>query len=274
MGDRKSIPFPVGKFELIIVIQGINHPGNLGAISRTMMNYGFKNLRLVSPNCSIDDEETRIRAKHSGLVLESCEIYDSLEDSFHDVNLVVGTSGKREVGSKTSMRHFTFVWDLYDIFSKAGGKIAIVFGEEGKGLSTEDLRKCDMLTTLPTWEGYPIANLSHAVTAVLYQIHSHRVMNIQGKESGVPDIVPIKSTINPNLRNTLNTAIYQFSRALPGNDDRFETINNSLKRLLLSSNPTENEVTRIIGAMVDATTALQHASGDEEWLNYRRRKVE
>ena len=99
-------------------------------------------------------------------------------------------------------------------------------------------------------------------------------MNIQGKESGVPDIVPIKSTINPNLRNTLNTAIYQFSRALPGNDDRFETINNSLKRLLLSSNPTENEVTRIIGAMVDATTALQHASGDEEWLNHRRRKVE
>ena len=274
MGDRKSIPFPVGKFELIIVIQGINHPGNLGAIARTMMNYGFKNLRLVSPNCSIDDEETRIRAKHSGLVLESCEIYDSLEDSFHDVNLVVGTSGKREVGSKTSMRHFTFVWDLYDIFSKAGGKIAIVFGEEGKGLSTEDLRKCDMLTTLPTWEGYPIANLSHAVTAVLYQIHSHRVMNIQGKEPGVPDIVPISSTINPNLRNTLNSAIYQFSRALPGNDDRFETINNSLKRLLLSSNPTENEVTRIIGAMVDATTALQHASGDEEWLNYRRRKVE
>ena len=117
MGDRKSIPFPIGKFELIVVIQGINHPGNLGAIARTMMNYGFKNLRLVSPNCSIDDEETRIRAKHSGLVLDSCEIYDSLEDSFHDVNLVVGTSGKREVGSKTSLRHFTFVWDLYDIFS-------------------------------------------------------------------------------------------------------------------------------------------------------------
>ena len=133
MGDRKSIPFPIGKFELIVVVQGINHPGNLGAIARTMMNYGFKNLRLVNPNCSIDDEETRISAKHSGLVLDSCEIYDTLEESFHDVNLVVGTSGKREVGSKTSLRHFTFVWDLYDIFSKTGGKIAVVFGEEGKG---------------------------------------------------------------------------------------------------------------------------------------------
>ena len=274
MGDRKPIPFPIGKFELIVVVQGINHPGNLGAIARTMMNYGFKDLRLVNPKCSIDDEETRIRAKHSGLVLDSCEIFDTLEESFHDVNLVVGTSGKREVGSKTSLRHFTFVWDLYDIFSKTGGKIAVVFGEEGKGLSTEDLRRCDMLTTLPTWEGYPIANLSHAVTAVLYQIHSHRVMNIQGKETGVPDIVPISPNINPNLRNTLNSAIHQFSKALPGNDERFETINNSLKRLLLASNPTENEVTRIIGAMVDATTALQHASGDEEWLNYRRRKVE
>ena len=43
-----------------------------------------------------------------------------------------------------------------------------------------------MLTTLPTWEGYPIANLSHAVTAVLYQIHSNRVMSIQGKETRNP----------------------------------------------------------------------------------------
>ena len=54
MGDRKSIPFPIGKFELIVVVQGINHPGNLGAIARTMMNYGFKDLRLVNPKCSIE----------------------------------------------------------------------------------------------------------------------------------------------------------------------------------------------------------------------------
>ena len=40
------------------------------------------------------------------------------------------------------------------------GKVSLVFGEEGKGLSTEDLDRCDILLTLPTWEGYPIANLS------------------------------------------------------------------------------------------------------------------
>ena len=50
MGDRKKIPLPSSLFELIIVCVNISHPGNLGAISRTMLNYGFDKLRLVNPN--------------------------------------------------------------------------------------------------------------------------------------------------------------------------------------------------------------------------------
>ena len=61
----------------------------------------------------------------------------------------------------------------------------MVFGEEGKGLSTEDLLRCDYLVTLPTWEGYPITNLSHAVHTLTYELHRNRVLSSQGKDKAL-----------------------------------------------------------------------------------------
>ena len=99
MGERLDVPLPVSPYDLEIVLVGINHPGNLGAVCRTMLNHGFANLVLVSPNCSIDDEEARNRAKHSGIVLDNANVVNSLDEAIENSSLVVGTSGKREVGS-------------------------------------------------------------------------------------------------------------------------------------------------------------------------------
>jgi len=49
MGDRQFIPLPSSNYELIVVLIGTTHPGNLGAICRSMLNYGFDKLRLVNP---------------------------------------------------------------------------------------------------------------------------------------------------------------------------------------------------------------------------------
>ena len=56
-----------------------------------------------------------------------------------------------------------YPWEFTERVSNIDQDVALVFGEEGKGLSTDDLLRCDYLVTLPTWEGYPITNLSHAV---------------------------------------------------------------------------------------------------------------
>ena len=152
--------------------------------------------------------------------------------------------------------------------------VALVFGEEGKGLSTEDLSACDAFVTLPTWEGDPIANLSHAVNALLYEIQRHRVIISQGLDDGLPDIVPLERHISPPLRTILVESIEQFANELPGKDERKDSVNQTLKRTLLRSTPTEDEATRIIGGLVDGTTALQFANDKTEWLNKRRRKIE
>ena len=63
MGERQDIPLPTGEFEVVVVLVGVTHPGNLGAICRCMLNYGFDDLRLVQPKCAVEDGETKARAK-------------------------------------------------------------------------------------------------------------------------------------------------------------------------------------------------------------------
>lgn len=274
MGDRQFIPLPASNYELIVVLIGTTHPGNLGAICRSMLNYGFDKLRLVNPKCNHKDIEARNRAKHAGRILETCEAFNSLDEATSDCSLLVGTSGKREVGSKTSFRHFTYPWEFSQRISEFTGKVALIFGEEGKGMSTEQLDMCDFLATLPTWEGYPIANLSHAVNAFVYELHKSRVINNQGKDKSMPDIVPLERSLNENLRNILVKGIDEYSRELPGNEERKNSFKNSMIRSIMLSMPTEDEATRLIGGILDATTALQFASGSQDWISRRRRKIE
>ena len=274
LGERMDIPLPGGTFSISVILVGVSHPGNLGAICRTMLNYGFDDLRLVNPKCDKDDGDTRARAKHSKRVLEQATVHDDLRGATQDCSLVLGTSGKREIGAKTLFRHFMYPWEMVERLQETNMNIALVFGEEGKGLSTEDLSACDAFVTLPTWEGYPIANLSHAVNALLYEIQRHRVITTQGLDDGLPDIVPLERHISPPLRTTLVESIEQFANELPGKDERKDSVNQTLKRTLLRSMPTEDEATRIIGGLVDGTTALQHANDKPEWINKRRRKIE
>jgi len=274
MGDRIDLPLPKSEYQLEVILVGATHPGNLGAVCRTMLNHGYCNLRLVNPICAPDDIEARKRAKHAGMILENCQTYDSLIEATEDVSLVIGTSGKREKGKKTFFRHFLFPWEVAEKLSTFNEKVAIIFGEEGKGLSTKDLEYCDFLLTLPTWEGYPIANLSHAVNSVLYELHRSRVINNQGGDPALPSIVPLQRNINPQLREKLNQAITEMAESLSGVEEHTVSFQQTLQRSLMRSMLTNDEATRILGGLVEATTAIQHLKGDENWQSKRRRRIE
>ncbi|MBL6742818.1 MAG: RNA methyltransferase [Candidatus Poseidonia sp.] len=273
MGERQSIPLPTGSFELTVVLVGVSHPGNLGAICRCMLNYGFSDLRLVNPNCGVDDGDTIARAKHAASVLQQASIHESIGEATLDCSVVMGTSGKREVGDKTLFRHFVYPWEMVERLENTNQKAAIVFGEEGKGLSTEDLANCDFLVTLPTWEGYPIANLSHAVNAVLYEVQRHRIHTSLGQDAGLPVVVPLERLMNPELRSTLMKAIEQYSQSLSWQEERKFSFQQTLKRTLSRSMPTDDEATRLIGGLVEGTTAMQFSSNNPEWKKHHRRKL-
>jgi len=266
LGDRQNIPLPKSNYELEIVLVGINHPGNLGAICRTMLNHGFDNLILVNPNCSPDDEEARNRAKHSGRILDDVKVHNTLESAVSESSLVIGTSGKREIGSKILKRHFVLPWEFAEMLREFNGKVSLIFGEEGKGLSTEDLDRCDFLLTLPTWDGYPIANLSQAVGHCVYELHRDRVINGSNVKG-----VQKERALSPDLRKILKQAISEFCESLDG--DKNDLISDVYDRVILRGLPIDSEAERLIGAFVQGATALQKQSGDENWRRERRKRV-
>ena len=273
MGERSDLPLPTSAYTLHVVMIGTQHPGNLGAVCRSLLNHGFDSLRLVLPVCHPDDIEARNRAKHAGKILDSCQIYDSFEDAVEDCSLVVGTSGKREIGDKTQKRHFIYPWEFSERIYDVDQSIALVFGEEGKGLSIDDLLRCDYLVTLPTWEGYPITNLSHAVHTLTYELHRYRVLKRQGHEKALPDIVPIHRGISPEQRNVLRKSVEDIAKFLPGGDERRISFTHSLTRALQRSGLEPDQTNRLIGGFVDASTALEYATTKKEWQSGRRRRV-
>jgi len=89
----------------------------------------------------------------------------------------------------------------------------------------------------------------------------------------MPDIVPLAQVLEPNVRQTLLQAIHQFASSMSGPDERLESIELTLKRTLLKGTPSNEETTRLIGAFVEATSALEFSNNDPHWMKEHRRRL-
>ena len=274
MGDHQNIPLPNFPYTLKIVLIKPSIEGNLGAIARTMLNFGFEELHLVSPELNIG-EEARKRAKHAGKVLEKVTIHKNLNEAISDCSLVIGTSGKREFGEKTITRHFLTPEEISKRTYSNNGKIAIVFGPEGKGLTQEELIYCDLLTSIPTWEGYPIMNLSHSVSVILYELYKYHLMNHSLDDPSIRESsISIERRLDPKIRQLLRMQLKELEESLPWPEGRKHSIAKTFVRSIMRGNPTDLEVQQMLGVLIDSTTAIQYVNDNENWKRNRKRRVE
>lgn len=155
-----------------VVLVEPKNEGNVGAVARAMRNFGATELVLVSP-CPIGDE-ARKRAMHGADVLEAAKTVDSIAEAVAGADLVVGTSGIDTASEKHFARIAIPPRELAARVAPMDGTLAIAFGREDFGLFERELAGCDLLVKIPAAEEYPILNLSHAVTIVLYELHQAR----------------------------------------------------------------------------------------------------
>ena len=255
MGEMLDVPAPEYSNRVSIVLVRPQFDGNIGAVARSMMNFGFLDLRIVGrgPNWS---EEVRNRAKHAQSVLDNAKFFDDIESAVKDSSLVVGTSGKREKGSKISFRHFLNPDDLPIMLENLDGNITIVFGPEGKGLLNSELRLCDLLLTIPTWPGYPIMNLSHAVTIVCFSWYRHKYSD--------DDNISNEKLLSPELKNVLRKEINRLSENIPTIDFRRNGIEETLHRVIMRGLPKEDEIHRLLGVLNTANIAFDYFSNNPD----------
>tara|TARA_B100001179_G_scaffold122643_1_gene87748 strand:+ start:91 stop:840 length:750 start_codon:yes stop_codon:yes gene_type:complete len=244
MGIRQDIPEPASAQRICVVLVRPENDGNIGAVARVMANFGVSDLRVVGRDVEWS-EETRNRAKHAQWVLEGANTFDSIGDATNDCSLVVGTSGMRESGDKTVFRHFLHPEDLPSRVRDMDSRVALVFGPEGNGLLNEELNMCDLLVSVPTWEGYPILNLSHSVAILCYEWYK------------VADSEPATdSLLSPELRARLKEEISRLAQTMPTPVHRRQGIEETLSRVMLRGLPSDNEAERILGVISAAADAF------------------
>ncbi|MAV95438.1 MAG: hypothetical protein CMA31_07125 [Euryarchaeota archaeon] len=253
MGSRSFESTPEWADQLCIILVRPYHEGNIGAVARCMMNFGITDLRIVGR----DEEFTEIarkRAKHANSILEETSFHDDLKSSTSDLSLVIGTSGKRELGDKTQHRHFLLPEEMPSRVKEDTGKIGIVFGPEGKGLLNHELRECEILVTIPTWEGYPIMNLSHAVAVICYSwfINSESGGSYEGLR-----------VISPGLRRRFREEVGRLSQLAPTQNHRRKSIEDTLIRVIMRGLPKEEEISRILSVITSAADAFEEGTPHE-----------
>jgi TrmH family RNA methyltransferase len=154
--------------EIDIVLVAPLYEGNVGFAARVMKNFGFTRLVLTDP-CTLGNE-AKARASHAQDVLENADTC-TIEDVFARSNIVIATTGLVSKSVCHSMRMpFYSPKELRERVADADGRISILFGRENWGLSNEEVKRSDMICTIPTSDEYPILNLSHAVGVVCYEL--------------------------------------------------------------------------------------------------------
>ncbi|HMK45468.1 MAG TPA: RNA methyltransferase [Methanocella sp.] len=161
------------KLHIRVILAEPVQEGNVGSVCRAMKNFGFGDLVMINP-CERGDF-SRAMASHAQDVLADAVIVDTLDQALEGVNLLVGTTGKLGESTREHLRVPCFSpSELKTMLEDKQGAVALLFGREDRGLSREELERCDVVISIPTSGVYPVMNLSHAVTVVLYELSGIR----------------------------------------------------------------------------------------------------
>ena len=154
---------------------------NIGACARSMKNFGFKKLNIVSPKFKFPNHKTKVTSVGAFDVIKKTKVFNSVDEAIMEFDLVISLSArKRDVNKKNiSMKDF-----LNILNKKKYSNIGLMFGPEASGLSNKDLAFSNFILQIPTSRTFKSLNLSHSITIVCYEIFksmNKKLFNNKGK---------------------------------------------------------------------------------------------
>lgn len=152
---------------IVIILAGTKHPGNIGSAARAMYNMGLTQLRLAAPQCGRNEESERL-ARGGKSILEKARVYRTLANAFRGIHFIVGTTGK--TGGHRNQTCSPRALASRIIAQAEKQRVGILFGPEDTGLVDDDLLPCQMLMRIPTDPGARSINLAQAVMIASYEL--------------------------------------------------------------------------------------------------------
>lgn len=171
------MPTATRQANIKIVLVNTAHPGNIGGAARAMKNMGLAELCLVEPR-EYPAPRAVWRSAGARDILNNATVVGSVDEAIADCDLVIGTSARerripwplinpRECGER--------VW-----VEAENHKVALLFGREDRGLTNDELQKCNYHVHIPSNPEYSSLNLATAVQVLAYEIRMASLADVNG----------------------------------------------------------------------------------------------
>ena len=142
---------------------------NIGAAARSLKNFNFENLRLVSPRDSWPNKSATYTAVEAKDIVHKAKVFSNIYRAVADLDYVFATTSR----SRSVNKKFIDLPKAIKIIKKQSihnKKTGIFFGPEASGLSNDDLINANYLVNIPTSNKFKSLNLSHAVTIFAFEL--------------------------------------------------------------------------------------------------------
>jgi tRNA/rRNA methyltransferase len=171
----------VGLDGVVFVLHRPSSAENLGAVARVLMNFGLARLAVVEPPAwsgpprsgrgatGRDDVLARARrtARHASGLLETAALHPDLASALAGTTWSCGTTSRAVEGRpRLTPRRMA----AEALLRSRRGPVAVVLGEERRGLSDGELDLCAAVCTIPTGAAYDSMNLAQASAVRAYEI--------------------------------------------------------------------------------------------------------
>ncbi len=157
---------------IAIVLVAPKYPENIGAAARVAANMGISRLIVVAGGLP-DPEQTERMQKtathHVADLLEKIEVYETLAEALSSFTWVVGTSARQGRKRSSISTPRQIARDIVPLLKS--NQIAVLFGPEDRGLTNDDLKYCNQISTIPTAD-FSSLNLAQAVAILCYEIYT------------------------------------------------------------------------------------------------------
>ena len=167
---------------------------NIGSVARAIKNFNIKHLRIVNPRCNWPNPKALITSVGAKDILQSAKIYNSLESSIGDLDIIfASTSRIRKVNKK--------IIPISNLKKKIirGRKIGVLFGPEASGLSNDEISCADYLVKIPSNKKFSSLNLSHSAIIFCFEIFQHFSKKKTEYKTGYKSLIAKKSEVNKFL---------------------------------------------------------------------------
>jgi tRNA/rRNA methyltransferase len=214
-------------------------PVNVGHMARLVQNFGVEKLYLVKPKADLS--VAAMYASHASEVIDRA-VVTTLARVRDENDLLVATTAVRAVKKSNIIRRMVSPQSLHDLLASSQ-KSSLVFGRDTTGLTNDEIRLCDVTTTLDTAPAYRAMNVGHAAAVLLYvaSCRGTRPGRMQGRKA----------------REVFAKSLADLGEASRGSGAKTKNLFDVGKRIAASSTMTDKQLNLLTGVFRKATATIE-----------------